>query len=1216
MLRMMTQKRQKTLSPTCLAFPGEAWECGGEGFRQKKDLTLAGLALTFTLLCGNSAAAQIAPDATLGAERSAVTPIDGQIDRIDGGAIRGANLFHSFREFNIGEGRGVYFSNPAQIQNILTRITGTNASNIFGTLGVLGNANLFLINPNGIIFGPNAQLDLRGSFLASTASSIKFPNSTEFSATNPQAPALLTINVPVGLQFGASPGKIVNQAAATDSNGLVIGLQVQPGKSLVLAGGDVTLTGGGLSAVGGRIELGGLAGAGTVGLTAEGNTFRLSFPENSQLANVTLSNDARVSVLGEGGGDIAVSANTFTATGGGRLVAGTEGAGNGGDITVNANTISISGRGATVGSGILSQALSGSSGNLGDIRINANNISLSGNQVPFNFAEDLLRATSVQNIAFENTSGKAGNIFISTESLSVSSVAVVRSLTDGSGNAGDVAISAKNINLSGFATSIEAVTRGRGNAGNVTINTETLTARDGAGVGAVTLGAGRGGIVTVNASESVELIGTSSDGTTPSGLVTSSYSGTGAAGDVRIATRRLAVRDGALVGAASYGEGAAGNITVNASESVELTGSSPTNLIPGQSVEMTSSLSVSTSGSGKAGNINITAGKLTVRDGSQISTSTDGKGDAGSVSVSAREVQLIGTSADGVNSSRLSVLASKGSTGNAGNVTVNTERLTVRDGAQIAAGTFGSGNAGSVSVRASDVELIGTSADLIASSGLSAFVGEEATGNGGNVSVDTQRLTVRDGAEISSATLGFGNAGSVSVRASDVELIGTTANGLFSSNLNSLVGEKATGNGGTVTVDTQRLTVRDGAEISSATLGFGNAGSVSVRASDVELIGTAANGVFPRSGLNASVGDINLLRVGEVATGNGGTVTVDTQRLTVRDGAQISSATFGFGDAGSVSVRASDVQLIGTAANGVFPVSSLSADVQPNATGNGGTVSVKTDQLTVQERATITVSSQGIGDPGNLKVTAGNILLNTQGSLTAASATGKGGNINLEAQNIQLRHASQISAAGSKTGNITLEGNIPIKAETLVLLEASRIFTSASDPQGGSNITISPLSESNLAVFKSPDSTINAAGKLTIEGDVNVSPPQVPPVEVVDATRLIDRRCTPEKLKGNEFIITGKGGIPRAPSDALASDALAVNWISLPADTPAGGSAGLSGAQERGSSEKIPTSPHPGSSLVEAQGWVIGSNGEVILTASPNTGIPHAPALAPPPGCR
>jgi filamentous hemagglutinin family protein len=120
--------------------------------------------------------AQIIPDATLGAQPSVVTPnvtIKGILsDQIDGGAIRGANLFHSFQDFNINAFRGAYFSNPAGIVNILSRITGTNPSNIQGTLGVLGNANLFLINPNGIIFGSSSRLDVRGAFVATTANSL------------------------------------------------------------------------------------------------------------------------------------------------------------------------------------------------------------------------------------------------------------------------------------------------------------------------------------------------------------------------------------------------------------------------------------------------------------------------------------------------------------------------------------------------------------------------------------------------------------------------------------------------------------------------------------------------------------------------------------------------------------------------------------------------------------------------------------------------------------------------------------------------------------------------------------------------------------------------------------------------------------------------------------------------------------------------------------
>ena len=157
--------------------------------------------------------AQIKPDKTLGSEKSIVTPdninnIDS--DKITGGAVRGSNLFHSFQEFSIPEGRGAYFDNPAVIQNIFSRVTGNNPSEILGTMGVLGEANLFFMNPNGIIFGENSRLDLKGSFLATTADSILFPNDNKFSALNPDTPPLLTVEVqqPVGLQFEGKPGII------------------------------------------------------------------------------------------------------------------------------------------------------------------------------------------------------------------------------------------------------------------------------------------------------------------------------------------------------------------------------------------------------------------------------------------------------------------------------------------------------------------------------------------------------------------------------------------------------------------------------------------------------------------------------------------------------------------------------------------------------------------------------------------------------------------------------------------------------------------------------------------------------------------------------------------------------------------------------------------------------------------------------------------------
>ncbi|WP_366517191.1 filamentous hemagglutinin N-terminal domain-containing protein [Microcoleus sp. PH2017_09_SFU_O_A] len=184
------------------------------------------LLFAFLLLFPASAIAQIIPDSTLGAESSRLVPdtINNlPSDRISGGATRGSNLFHSFRSFNIGEGRGLYFENPSAVSNIFTRVTGGQPSNILGTLGVQGNANLFLINPKGIVFGPNARLDLRGSFVASTADSIVFNNGFEFSTNTGQTSPLLTVNIPVGLRFRDNPGTIVNQSTATGTVNLPAG---------------------------------------------------------------------------------------------------------------------------------------------------------------------------------------------------------------------------------------------------------------------------------------------------------------------------------------------------------------------------------------------------------------------------------------------------------------------------------------------------------------------------------------------------------------------------------------------------------------------------------------------------------------------------------------------------------------------------------------------------------------------------------------------------------------------------------------------------------------------------------------------------------------------------------------------------------------------------------------------------------------------------------
>ncbi|MGJ3251983.1 MAG: filamentous hemagglutinin N-terminal domain-containing protein [Elainellaceae cyanobacterium] len=188
------------------------------------------------------------PNDTLGSDRSDIQQIRANQFRIEGGARRGSNLFHSFQDFDVPDGVAVYFANPASIETILSRLTGNSSSEILGTLGVDGMANLFLINPNGIVFGPNARLDIRGSFVASTADRFTFPDGSEFSASTPQAAPLLTVNVPIGLQYGTGMGAIANAGTLQVGRDLTLSAQqldlqgqLQAGRHLTLVADDLRI---------------------------------------------------------------------------------------------------------------------------------------------------------------------------------------------------------------------------------------------------------------------------------------------------------------------------------------------------------------------------------------------------------------------------------------------------------------------------------------------------------------------------------------------------------------------------------------------------------------------------------------------------------------------------------------------------------------------------------------------------------------------------------------------------------------------------------------------------------------------------------------------------------------------------------------------------------------------------------------------------------------
>jgi filamentous hemagglutinin family protein len=487
-------------------------------FGFKSLLSLGGIILPFWLLNNGMVLAQIVPDNTLGSENSMVIPnsnVGGlPADLIEGGATRGGNLFHSFQEFNVEELQRVFFANPTGIENILSRVTGGNRSDILGTLGVDGTANLFFINPNGILFGSNAQLDVRGSFVATTANALQFEGQGFFSASEPEVPALLTVNPSAFLVNQISGASIENRSIAPtglDSLGnQLFGLRVPDGQSLVLVGGDVNLIGGSLNAPGGRVELGGLAEAGTVDIVDTGGARQLVFPDGVERSDVSVTDGAVVNVVTPtDGGDIQINASNLTLATGGVLQAGGI-TNNAGDILIDvSDTLAISGEFGQP-SGIINGALPGTSpvdvaGNAGDVEIMTGSLIGRGQFV-------------IGSGTF--SSGDAGNVSITADneisldgespSGKIVFASGIASATNAQGDAAEVIITAQSLSMSN-GTQLVSSTRGSGNAGNITLNIlgNSFNLESGSIIQARSFGQGNAGNIIVNApNASVSIDGT------------------------------------------------------------------------------------------------------------------------------------------------------------------------------------------------------------------------------------------------------------------------------------------------------------------------------------------------------------------------------------------------------------------------------------------------------------------------------------------------------------------------------------------------------------------------------------------------------------------------------------------------------------------------------------------------------------------------------------
>jgi filamentous hemagglutinin family protein len=735
------------------------------------DTTITRWSIT-SLLCGITCwitlstlpiQAQVIPDETL--PRSSTVNANGNQFAITGGTRAGTNLFHSFREFSVPtDGTASFQQVDPAIANIITRVTGASASRIDGMIealqadGQVSSANLFLINPNGILFGANASLNIGGSFLATTGDRLNFADGTQFSADGTQSSPLLTVSVSVGLQMGATPGAIVNRSrhdlkfsSDLPNDAIAGGLQVMPGRTLALVGGNIRLPGGVLVAEGGRVELGAISNS-SVNLTSVGQGWRLGYEnlasENSRdFQNLQFSQGANVSVSGSGGGSIQIQGRQINLTGQSFITSVTLGDSNGEPIRVRADRL-----------------------NIGD--------------------RSLIRS-------FTQGSGAGGNIDVLVERLNIESGGQIAVNTNASGNAGNIQINATDsMMLNGlddvrgetpYGTGLfsQARSEATGNGGRLDISTRTLNAQEGAQVNATTLGEGNAGSIRIYAAR-IDLVGVIRDeeGTIvyddtrgqprlyPSGLFAGTRNlATGNGGLLQIETEHLSLRDGAAIKTNTEGSGDSGSLDIHATEQIEVSGRAPESSLPSFILTASGGIAgIDGSGvdtaTGRSGTLRIRTRDLRVEDGGAIAVSSSNPNEqaavgAGNLRIRASTVYL-------ANQGRL--LADTAS-GDGGNIRISLDHLLLlQDRSQISttAGTDQQGGGGGdISIRA----------DFIATAPLanSDITANAFTGTGGNIRINAQGILGiqprSEQTELSDITASstFGRSGTITISTPNID---------------------------------------------------------------------------------------------------------------------------------------------------------------------------------------------------------------------------------------------------------------------------------------------------------------------------------------------------------------------------------------------------------------------------------------------------------------
>jgi filamentous hemagglutinin family protein len=796
--------------------------------------------------------AQVSLDGSLGASGPVApgTLPDGTttdyLIREDMGRRSDGNVFHSFSEFGIPAGRSATFTGePAA--NVIARVTGGTPSFINGTLrSLVEGADLWLLNPVGVLFGGTARIDVPGSLHVTSADELRMADGLRFEAIA-TPPDVLSAAPPEAFGF-------LGEGAGPISFDRVQNLRVPDGETLSAVGGDVAVTGSvgspTLVARGGRVQLASASSAVAVPVDVAG--LDAGAQEPAALGRVALSSGARVDVSGgASGGRVVIR--------GGRLaldqarVLGADAPSPDGDAPAidlqAAETIDVSNRSVV-------STTAGNAAPGGDLRLEAPVVVVTG-------------GSTVGSAAAGSQPG--GGVHVRAGELRVEDAGGLRTETSGSGAGGDVEIDATSIHVGKSAESptpglVGTLARGAGAGGDVRIRAGSLSLEEGAQLAAATNAAGAGGSVEVEASDRVRIVGTSTLG--PSAIVASSGLGagslaSGSGGTVRVAAQTVEIADGGQISARSFGAGDAGSVEVRADERLTVAGGPR-----GFSVISANTVD------GAGGTLEVETDRLELRDGGSVRASTIGAGDSGDVSVRANQIEVAGVDPLAGNEagvfSEASALPDVLDGGDGGDVDVHVgERLEIGAGGRFSVGSRGFGASGNLRIHGpGDVALAG---------GATIGAVAEADGRAGDVEIaGVGTLEVTDGAALSARGAGAGGAGSVRVQATRGVLVASGGS----------ITAESTGSG-----DAGRIAVDAGASL------LAQGGSITTEASQasggqIEIRATSQV-VLAESRVTSSVAQ---------GGGDGGDISIDPEFVVLRNSEIRANAQDGNG--GNIQIRA------------------------------------------------------------------------------------------------------------------------------------------------------------------------------------------------------------------------------------------------------------------------------------------------------------------------